>query len=169
MLVPVGVLTVLAVLGGWIQFQPFWEPITNWLEPVAPTAAAAVPTNFQDAITEIIGPALGIAGIALAWAIWGTGRIAVPKVPWLQRLLEHKFYFDEAYDWAFYRPAAAMATLWRRDFEEPIVLTAGPDLGEGTLELGEQTQRIQTGLLRTYVFFLGAGMAVIAVVFLLVR
>jgi hypothetical protein len=62
-----------------------------------------------------------------------------------------------------------MATLWRRDFEEPIVLTAGPDLGEGTLELGEQTQRIQTGLLRTYVLFLGAGMAVIAVVFLLVR
>jgi NADH-quinone oxidoreductase subunit L len=169
MLVPVGVLTVLAAVGGWIQFQPFWEPITNWLAPVDPTAAAAVPTNFQDAITEIIAPALGIAGIGLAWAIWGTGRIAVPKVPWLQRLLEHKFYFDEAYDWAFYRPAAATATLWRRDFEEPIVLAAGSDLGEGTLELGEQTQRIQTGLLRTYVFFLGAGMAVIAVVFLLVR
>ena len=169
MLVPVGVLTVLAAVAGWIQFQPFWEPITNWLAPVDPTAAAAVATNWDDAVSAIIGPALGIGGIALAWAIWGTGRIAVPKVPWLQRLLEHKFYFDEAYDAAFYRTAAAMATLWRRDFEEPIVLTAGSDLGEGTLELGQATQRIQTGLLRTYVFFLGAGMAVIAVVFLVVR
>ena len=93
----------------------------------------------------------------------------MPKIPWLQRLLEHKFYFDEAYDAAFYKPAALMATLLRRDFEEPVVLTAGPDLGEGTLELGQATQRIQTGLLRTYVMFLGAGMAVIAIVFLLVR
>ncbi len=34
MLVPVGVLAVLAVVGGWIQFSPFWHPLTNWLEPV---------------------------------------------------------------------------------------------------------------------------------------
>jgi NADH-quinone oxidoreductase subunit L len=169
MLVPVGVLTVLAAVGGWIQFQPFWEPITKWLAPVDPTAPAAVATNWDDLISSLIAPALGITGIVIAWAIWGTGRLVVPKLPWLQRLLEHKFYFDEAYDAAFYRPAAAMATLWRREFEEPIVLTAGPDLGEGTLELGEATQRIQTGLLRTYVFFLGAGTAVIAIVFLLVR
>jgi NADH-quinone oxidoreductase subunit L len=169
MLVPVGVLTVLAAVGGWIQFQPFWEPITHWLAPVDPTAAAATATNFDDLISSLIAPALGITGIVVAWLIWGTGRVAVPKVPWLQRVLEHKFYFDEAYDAAFYRPAAAMATLWRRNFEEPVVLPAGPDLGEGTLELGQATQRIQTGLLRTYVLFLGAGMAVIAVVFLLVR
>ena len=169
MLVPVGVLTVLAAVGGWIQFQPFWEPITKWLAPVDPTAPAAVATNWDDLISSLIAPTLGITGIVIAWAIWGTGRLAVPKLPWVQRVLEHKFYFDEAYDAAFYRPAAAMATLWRREFEEPIVLTAGPDLGEGTLELGEATQRIQTGLLRTYVFFLGAGTAVIAIVFLLVR
>ena len=30
---PVGVLAVLALVGGFIQFQPFWEPITTWLEP----------------------------------------------------------------------------------------------------------------------------------------
>ena len=31
MLVPVGVLAVLATIGGWIQFPPFWDPITKWL------------------------------------------------------------------------------------------------------------------------------------------
>ena len=35
MLVPVGVLAVLAVIGGWIQFAPLWHPLTNWLDPVA--------------------------------------------------------------------------------------------------------------------------------------
>ena len=35
MIWPVGVLAVLATFAGWIQFAPFWEPITHWLDPVA--------------------------------------------------------------------------------------------------------------------------------------
>ena len=37
MLVPVGILAVLATVGGWIQFPPHWDPITKWLAPVAPS------------------------------------------------------------------------------------------------------------------------------------
>jgi len=170
MLVPVAVLTVLAAVAGWIQFQPFWEPITHWLSPIIPTEPAAEATNWDDAITSVIAPVIGICGIVVAWMIYGAKqRLAVPSIPWLQNLLEHKFYFDEAYDLAFYKPAVATANLFRRDFEEPVVLTTGPDLGEGTLELGAATRKMQTGLVRTYVFFLGAGMAVLAIVFLLVR
>jgi len=36
-------------------------------------------------------------------------------------------------------------------------------------EGGRLTRRLQTGLLRTYVLLLGTGMAVLAIVFLLVR
>ena len=92
-----------------------------------------------------------------------------PPAAALQRALEHKLYFDEAYDALFYRPAAAFATSLRRDFEEPVILAASSDLGDGALEVGRGVRRLQTGLLRTYVFFLGAGMAVVAVVFLVVR
>jgi NADH-quinone oxidoreductase subunit L len=169
MLVPVAVLTVLAALGGWIQFQPFWEPITHWLEPVAATTPGATATNWDDLISSLLAPALGITGIVFAWLIWGKQRIAVPKLPALQRVLEHKFYFDELYDVIFYKPAAAAAAIFKRDFEEPVVLTSGSDLGDGALEVGRATQRIQTGLLRTYVLFFGAGTAVLAVIFLLVR
>ena len=49
------------------------------------------------------------------------------------------------------------------------MLASGPDLGETALEVGRGAGRLQTGLLRTYVFFLGAGMAVVAVVFLIVK
>jgi len=169
MLVPVGVLTVLAVIGGWIQFSPFWHPLTNWLEPVARTLAAAEPTNAQEAIASVAAVLLGLAGIGVAYAIYGRAEVSVPRMPALQRALEHKLYFDEAYDALFYKPAAALATSLRRDFEEPVVLATGPDLAEGALEVGEGTSRLQTGLLRTYVFFLGAGMAVVALVFLIVK
>jgi NADH-quinone oxidoreductase subunit L len=87
----------------------------------------------------------------------------------VQRTLEHKFYFDEAYDAVFYKPAAALATWWRRDIEEGFVLPAGPDVGATAFDTGRGVRRLQTGLLRTYVFFLGAGMAVLALVFLLVK
>jgi NADH-quinone oxidoreductase subunit L len=169
MLVPVGILAVLALVGGWIQFAPFWHPLTDWLAPVAPTLAAAEPANWQEALSSVLAVALGLAGMAVAWAMYGTGRIAVPRFARVQRALEHKLYFDEAYDAIFYRPAAAFASWLRRDFEEPVILTAGPDLGETVFDSGRGVSRLQTGLLRTYVFFLGTGMAVLAIVFLLVR
>jgi NADH-quinone oxidoreductase subunit L len=169
MLVPVGILAVLALIGGWIQFAPFWHPLTTWLEPAARTLGVAEPTNTQEAIASVAAVLLGLAGIGVAYALYGTGRLAVPKLPAVQRALEHKLYFDEAYDALFYRPAAAFASWLRRDFEEPVVLATGPDLGEGALELGEGVRRLQTGLLRTYVLFLGTGVAIVGVVFLAVR
>jgi len=169
MLVPVGILAVLAVIGGWIQFAPVWHPLTTWLEPAARTLGVAEPTNTQEAIASVAAVLLGLAGIGVAYVLYGAGTLAVPKLPAVQRALEHKLYFDEAYDALFYRPAAAFASWLRRDFEEPVILATGPDLGEGALELGEGVRRLQTGLLRTYVLLLGTGVAIVGVVFLAVR
>ena len=49
------------------------------------------------------------------------------------------------------------------------MLESGPDLGEIALEIGRGVRRLQTGLLRTYALFLGTGMAIVAVVFLIVK
>jgi NADH-quinone oxidoreductase subunit L len=169
MLVPVGFLAVLAAVGGWLQFSPVWHPLTNWLEPAARTLGVAEPTNTQEAIASIAAVALGLAGMGVAWAMYGARRRAIPRVPALRHALEHKFYFDELYDALFYKPAAALANLSRRDLEEQFVLAAGPDIGETAFDTGRGVRRLQTGLLRTYVFFLGTGMAVLAIVFLLTK
>ena len=170
MLLPVGILAILAVIGGWIQFSPVWHPVTTWLEPAARTLGVAEPTNTQEIVTSVLAVLLGLAGIGVAYALYGRGEVAVPRVPaGIQRALEHKLYFDEAYDAVFYRPAAMLAARLRRDFEDPVILATGPDFGEGTLELGQGVRRLQTGLLRTYVLFLGMGVAVVGVVFLIVK
>ena len=169
MLIPVGVLTVLAIGGGWLQFSPIWHPLTNWLAPVAQSLPVAEPTNTQEAVASILAVALGLAGIGLAWALYGRGELAVPRLPALQRVLEHKFYFDEAYDALFFKPASFLATHLLSDFEEPVVLATGTDLGDGALDVGQGASRLQTGLLRTYVLFLGTGLAVVGIVFLVVR
>ena len=63
----------------------------------------------------------------------------------------------------------ALADWLRTGLEEPVVLQTGPDLAETALETGGLVRRLQTGLLRTYVFFLASGAAVAALVFLVVR
>ena len=136
MLVPVGILAVLAVIGGWIQFAPFWHPLTNWLEPVAQTLAVAEPKNWQEALSSVLAVGLGLAGIGVAWAMYGTGSVAVPRLPVLQQVLEHKFYFDEAYDRLFYAPAVALANYLRGTVEDEWILPAGGEFATATLGSG---------------------------------
>jgi len=169
MVVPVGILAVLAIVGGWIQFSPVWHPLTNWLHPAAATLGIAEPSSWQEALTSVLAVVLGLAGMGVAWAMYGSGRLAVPRRPALQRALEHKLYFDEAYDRLFYQPATALTAYLKRTAEDEWILPVGGEFGEVTLETGRLARRLQTGLLRTYVFFLGTGMAVLAIVFLLVK
>src|SRR5690349_16701774 len=100
--VPVGVLTVLAVIGGFLQFAGIWTPVTNWLDPVARPLVEA--SGAQETVSSVVAVLLGLAGIGTAWVLYGSRTVAVPRIAWAQRLLEHKFYFDELYDAAFYRP-----------------------------------------------------------------
>jgi NADH-quinone oxidoreductase subunit L len=169
MLLPVGILAVLATVGGWIQFPPYWEPITKWLDSVAPSLPNTIPSNTQETVTSIVTVLVGLAGIAVAWAVYSERKIATPAVPSLRRLLEEKFYFDWLYDRIFYAPAVWLATVLRREFEEPVVLQTGPDLGDTTLATGSLVRRIQTGLLRTYVLFLAVGAAGVVLAFLIAK
>jgi NADH-quinone oxidoreductase subunit L len=169
MLVPVGVLAVLATVGGWLQWSPRWTPFTDWLAPAAQTLQTAIPTNTQEYYTSAATVLAGLVGIAVAWAIYSERRIEVPTAPFWRRTLEQKFYFDALYDRIFYAPAAWTATLLRREFEEPVVLQTGTDLGQATMETGGLVRRIQTGFLRTYVLFLAAGAAGIVLAFLIAK
>ncbi len=169
MLVPVGVLAVLATVGGWLQWSPRWHPFTDWLAPAAQTLTAAEPTSTQEYFTSAATVIAGLVGIGIAWALYSEQRIKIPAAPFWQRTLEHKFYFDELYDAIFYRPGVAIANGLRREIEEPVILQTGTDLGEATMETGGVVRRIQTGLLRTYVLFLAGGAAAVVLAFLIAK
>jgi NADH-quinone oxidoreductase subunit L len=169
MLVPVGILAVLATVGGWLQWSPQWHPFTDWLAPAAQTLAVAEPTSTQEYFTSAATVIAGLAGIALAWAIYSEKPVTITAFPFWRRTLEHKFYFDELYDALFYKPGVAVANGLRREIEEPVILQTGPDVGEVTMETGSVVRRIQTGLLRTYVLFLAGGAAGVVLAFLIAK
>ena len=163
----VGVLAVLSVIGGWLQFAPIWHPVETWLQTVAEPVVS--PTNWQEAISSALAFVLGLAGITVAWLVYGARRVAVPRFASAQRTLERKFYFDELYDALFYTPAVFLTGLLRRSVEQPLIADSGRDLGDDTRDLGGLVARAQTGLLRTYALAIASSVAVLAVVFVAVK
>ncbi len=164
MYLTVGALTVLAAFGGWFQFAGVWTPITDWLDPVARPLVEA--SNAQEALASALAVVLGLAGIAVAWWIYSARRVRAPKP---SRVLERKLYFDELYAGLFYWPAVALTKLFYWVVEGPLVggsIRGVTDLARWS---GGRTRALQTGLVRSYVLALGAGVAVLIVVFVAVR
>jgi NADH-quinone oxidoreductase subunit L len=166
MLIPVGVLTVLATIGGLLQVPGVWEPFEEWIAEVA--EPLVTPTVTEDYVTSAIAVILGGTGMYVAWRAVGRGRELV-REPRLRAVLEHKFYFDELYDALFYRPAAAVAARIRTDVESPLVEGSLNDIGEGAGEAASAVARAQTGYLRAYALVIAVSVVALGIVFLAVR
>jgi NADH-quinone oxidoreductase subunit L len=167
---PVGVLTVLSAVGGFLQVPWGWKLVDEWLEPVAHSAEEA--TGFTFAFSVVVTTAIALGGIWLAWRLWGHPHPLPERLrmryPRAARALEEKFYFDTAYDRAFYEPASRGAAVLARYVEEPVFLRPLGDLGRGVRGVSGRLSTVQNGSVRSYALALGAGAAVIAFVFLVV-
>jgi NADH-quinone oxidoreductase subunit L len=163
----VAVLTVLSVIGGWIQFAPLWHPVETWLQVVAEPLVS--PANWQEAVSSALAFVLGLGGIGVAWLLYGARRRAVPRAAFAQRTIEHKLYFDELYDALFYKPAVFLANALGAWIERPLILGSSRQIGDEARDIGSRFARLQTGLLRTYVLAIASSLAVLAIVFVAVK
>mgnify|MGYP000212147305 CR=1 FL=1 len=169
---PVAVLTLLAIVGGWIQIAGIWHPFSDWLDPIAldrEHLALVEPTVTQDYVTSALAVGLGLAGIFLAWTYYGARSRPVPRSPFAQATLERKFWFDELYDLIFYKPAVLLTRVFRRGVEQPLITGSITGVTVGAREAGGAVGEAQTGYLRSYALAIAAGVAVLVVVFVSVQ
>ena len=172
MLLPVGALTVLAIVGGWLQVAGVWHPFGEWLDPIAvgrEHLALVEPTVTQDYVTSVLAVGLGAVGIGVAWMLYGSRKWAVPHVLAVQQALERKFWFDELYDLVFYKPAVLAAGLLRRGVEEPLIGGSIDGVTLGAREAAGAVGEAQTGYLRSYALAIAGAVAVLIVVFVTVQ
>jgi NADH-quinone oxidoreductase subunit L len=166
MLIPVGVLTVLAAIGGLVVIPGVWEPFLDWIDSaVEPLVTPTVATEYA---TSVVAVAIGLIGIVIARRAFTAGQELVADGP-LRTVLEHKLYFDELYDRVFSRPAQAIANRLRTDVEEPIVQRSLGEIGIGVTEVAAGTARLQSGLLRSYALVIATTVVALVIVFVAVR
>ena len=172
MLVPVVVLAVLATFGGLIQtralgFGP--QAVSDFLAGIVGVQPweGGTADVVVSLITMILAVLLFLAAyrfyVARAWKPWSAA------VPWLQNLLERKYYFDEIYNAAFVRTMDAAAELGLRRIEEPILDAAVLGTGYTTVAAAGGASLLQTGYFRNYVLVFLGGAVITAVIVLLVR
>jgi NADH-quinone oxidoreductase subunit L len=172
MTVPVAVLAVLAICGGWLQIAGVWHPFGEWLDPVAfgrEHLALVEPTVTQDYVASALAVGLGLLGIGIAWALYVARRRPVPRNAGIQDTLEHKFWFDELYDLIFYRPAVLLSSALRRGVEEPLIGGSIDSVSASARGAGGAVADTQTGYLRSYALAIAAAVAVLVVVFVAVQ
>jgi NADH-quinone oxidoreductase subunit L len=170
MMWPVGVLAVLSTIGGFLQVPGGWHAVDTWLEPVVESVEEA--SGGLAVFSILASLTAAVAGVSLAYVLYRRPGDRPAKVrsrfPGAARALEHKFYFDEAYDLAFYRPASTLAAWLLGRIEGPVVLRSLGGLGTGVRDVSDRVAAAQTGRVRAYVLALAVGLAVLAVVFLVV-
>ncbi len=164
MYLTVATLTVLAALGGFFQFADVWTAISSFLDPVAEPLVEA--SGTQEAVSSVVAVLVGAAGIAVAWWIYAARRAPAPR-PWAA--FERKFWFDELYATLFYWPAVGFARVLYALVEGPVVNGSIAGIAGGTRRVATRVRALQTGLVRTYVFALAASVAVLVLVFAVVR
>jgi NADH-quinone oxidoreductase subunit L len=171
MLVPVMILAILSVVGGFIQTRALGigpSTVSDFL------ASAVGPVRWEEnagvvvvgLVTMVLAAVLFLAAyriyIERSWKPWSD------RLPWAQRLLERKYYFDEIYDAAIVRPMDAVAEFGLRDIEEPVLDGVVVGTGHAAVTGASSLSLTQSGYFRNYVLVFVGG-AVVAAVLLLIR
>ncbi len=174
MKVAMGALAVLAIIGGVIQIPGVDLGIERFLAPTFNDSRLAhvEPATSAAWIGLVIGAAVAVGGIAIAYRIWivkpGTATSLRERFTGVYTFLFHKWYFDELIDFLIVRPA-----LWVGRVAETVLernLVAGGMTGGvvGVVRAGSAAvRRAQTGFLRYYAALMVVGLFGIALYFLI--
>jgi NADH-quinone oxidoreductase subunit L len=179
MLVPLMILAVLSIIGGWLAAPAFWggtDYFTKFLEPVfaggateAATAEAAA--HAWEVPLAIVAVITALIGLGVAWWLY----LKKPEKPaelaksmsGPYRTLLNKYYVDELYAAVIVKPLLWLSShvLWQT-IDVQMIDGAVNGIAHGTSEVGDGVRHAQSGNTRSYAVWVVIGaIVVIAIIF----
>jgi NADH-quinone oxidoreductase subunit L len=165
-------LAILAVIGGLIEIPGVDDGIERFLSSTFADSPYSHPSAGADWVGLIIGAAVAITGIFIAYRIWivapGTSTKLRERFAAIYTFLSHKWYFDEVIDFLIVRPA-----LWFGRMADTVLerIVVGRGITGGTTGLvragSAAVRRAQTGFLRYYAALMVIGLFGVALYFLI--
>lgn len=174
MLIPLWVLGILSVIGGWVGIPSSLgggENFEKFLAPVFENAQAKMSSIFfaetsTEYILMIVSVILGLAGIYLAYFAYMKRPEFSAK---LRRaagdfydILLNKYYIDEIYRAVVVQPFVYVSDKYlRRGLDEIIIDGSVNGTGKLVRFFGKMLRRIQTGFVQNYAFVFVIGIIII--------
>jgi NADH-quinone oxidoreductase subunit L len=183
---PLMVLAVLSIVGGWIGIPKLLGEMAHvpnllegYLEPVFAYSTQYVATlhGAQEAHNPALEGGLmfgsvviACIGISIAYILYVL-KPAIPAqitaaFPVLHRAVYNKWYVDEIYDFAFVNPCKALGNFLWKGFD--VIVVDGIVNGVAAIVRGFSgiLRHIQTGMVHNYAFSMVVGVVVIVSVYL---
>ncbi len=179
MTLPLIVLAVLAVVGGWINFPEIFGGhawLATFMDPLFENARQARPEAFEHThlshSTEymLMGVSVGAALISFITAyVMYVSRRVVPAEDGMpmaapQKLLANKYYVDEIYNALIAKPVSILSYFFYQVFEFFVIDLLVNGVGKLVKQLSNAFRRLQTGVIGFYVFAMVIGIVVILLV-----
>jgi NADH-quinone oxidoreductase subunit L len=190
MTIPLIVLAVLSVLGGWINVPealssswvggfgalPMSEWLHHWLEPITAMAteiraehvgelAEAGPFGGGELMWATTSTLLALVVVGIAFMFVGGWKV-VPatedaELTGFKRVLYHKWYVDELYDRIVVRPLLGMSRFAWKVLDAGLIDGIVNGVGNLAKAFGWFGSLFQTGAVNTYAFILAIGVIAI--------
>lgn len=162
MLVPVGILAVLSILGGYLGSGTDAVPLLErFLADIGILKEEAILTTSlpitYETVLAVTGGILGIAAAAFIYTKYGARFLQALPV------LRKAFYVDEIYETCFVLPVQKLSH-WISSFTEPYIFDGFIDgVVHATQTTSRTLQRVQSGQIRSYVAWMVIGVVLVII------
>jgi NADH-quinone oxidoreductase subunit L len=180
MLVPLMILAVLSIIGGWVAAPAFWgapDYFAKFLEPVfaqgsvGNAEAAEATAHALETPLAIVAVITALLGFAIAFWLYlrqpGKPEQLAKSMRGAYNTLLHKYYVDEIYAALIVKPLLWISTnvLWQSVDARAIDGTVN-GIAEGLTGIGDGVRHTQSGNTRSYAVWVVIGaLVIIAIIF----
>jgi NADH-quinone oxidoreductase subunit L len=168
MLVPLVILAILSVCGGWIgsvRFDKFLSPVFHGTAAVqVETPATHTEHEPSEGLLASVSIAAAALGLFLAWLLY----MKQPELPQkiataiggFYETVSHKYYIDEIYAALIVKPLIDGSTriLWQT-VDQGVIDTTLNDSADGARDVSDTLRHMQSGNIRSYAGWIAAGAA----------
>jgi NADH-quinone oxidoreductase subunit L len=180
MLVPLMILALLSIIGGWMAAPAFWgapDYFAKFLEPVfaeggaGNAEAAEAPAHVLETPLAVVAVVTALLGFAVAFWLYlkqpGKPEQLAKSMRGAYTTLLNKYYVDEIYAALIVKPLLWLSSsvLWQVVDVRVIDATVN-GIAEGASDLGDGVRHTQSGNTRSYAVWVVIGaLVIIAIIF----
>lgn len=181
MTIPLVVLAVLSVVGGYVGLPGVvahgeWNLIHHFLGapyggPVAePEGLHHVPLGIEWGLI-VLGSLVAIVGVALGWRLYDRRGLAQDerlrtRLGGLYRVWQHKYGWDELYDGAVVQPLLRFSDRGLARFDQRVVDGAVNGVARLAAGFSRVLRPVQTGIVQNYALAIVLGVVIVVALFL---